>query len=411
MTRRFFVWLHRWTGLATAGFLIVVGVTGSLLAFNDQLEHLVTPQFYATPRPGVERLDYGALAEHAAALVPHGRVAGLYTFEPDRVIVAFSPREDPATGRPYDLGFTQFFLDPWTGEELGRRDWDSNSQGLVSLMPFIYHLHERLALGGTGMLVLGIVALVWTLDCFTGFYLTLPVAIAGFLARWKPAFLIKWPAGFFRLNFDLHRASGLWLWPMLFIFAWSSVFYNLPGVYQWVMQPVLGYKPRAAWFAGFDTDTASTHPNETPRLDWRAAEAAGSRLMAGQASNRGFTIVQPQGLEYNPGTGQYSYLVQSSRDLSMPHAQTIVVFDGDTGTLVKLYLPNRDRAGDMIDAWLDALHRADVFGLPYRIFVCVLGLVITMLSVTGVYIWWKKRRARRFSKAHRGVVAAEVVAE
>ena len=37
---------------------------------------------------------------------------------------------------------------------------------------------------------------------------------------------------------------------------------------------------------------------------------------------------------------------------------------------------------------------ADVFGLPYRIFVCVLGLVITMLSVTGVYIWWKKRCAR-----------------
>lgn len=35
-----------------------------------------------------------------------------------------------------------------------------------------------------------------------------------------------------------------------------------------------------------------------------------------------------------------------------------------------------------------------VFGLPYRIFVCILGLVITTLSVTGVYIWWRKRIAR-----------------
>jgi uncharacterized iron-regulated membrane protein len=42
---------------------------------------------------------------------------------------------------------------------------------------------------------------------------------------------------------------------------------------------------------------------------------------------------------------------------------------------------------------------ANVFGLPYRIFVCILGLVIAMLSVTGVYIWWKKRRARN---AHMG---------
>ena len=42
--------------------------------------------------------------------------------------------------------------------------------------------------------------------------------------------------------------------------------------------------------------------------------------------------------------------------------------------------------------WLIELHMANLFGLPYRIFVCVLGLVIVMLSVTGVYIWWKKRR-------------------
>jgi uncharacterized iron-regulated membrane protein len=39
-----------------------------------------------------------------------------------------------------------------------------------------------------------------------------------------------------------------------------------------------------------------------------------------------------------------------------------------------------------------ALHMANVWGLPYKIFVCVLGLVIVMLSATGVLIWWKKRR-------------------
>nr|WP_253203921.1 PepSY-associated TM helix domain-containing protein [Methylosinus sp. KRF6] len=37
---------------------------------------------------------------------------------------------------------------------------------------------------------------------------------------------------------------------------------------------------------------------------------------------------------------------------------------------------------------------ARVFDLPYRIFVCILGLVIAMLSGTGVYIWWKKRAAK-----------------
>ena len=53
--------------------------------------------------------------------------------------------------------------------------------------------------------------------------------------------------------------------------------------------------------------------------------------------------------------------------------------------------------GDVITLWLIWLHMAEVFGLPMQIFVCVMGFVITALCVTGVYIWWKKRRARKIS--------------
>jgi uncharacterized iron-regulated membrane protein len=38
--------------------------------------------------------------------------------------------------------------------------------------------------------------------------------------------------------------------------------------------------------------------------------------------------------------------------------------------------------------------------LAYRIFVVFVGLVVAMLSVTGVYIWWKKRKARVHAKSH-----------
>jgi uncharacterized iron-regulated membrane protein len=49
MTRAFFVWLHRWTGLVTAAFLIVAGVTGGLLAFYGELNRLLAPEIYAAP--------------------------------------------------------------------------------------------------------------------------------------------------------------------------------------------------------------------------------------------------------------------------------------------------------------------------------------------------------------------------
>ena len=66
MTRAFFVWLHRWTGLAMAGFLIVVGLTGSLLAFYGELNHLLTPELYPAARDGAA-LDAATLARRAEA--------------------------------------------------------------------------------------------------------------------------------------------------------------------------------------------------------------------------------------------------------------------------------------------------------------------------------------------------------
>ena len=40
MLRQVFVFIHRWAGLAMTVFLILVGLTGSLLAFNNELEHV-----------------------------------------------------------------------------------------------------------------------------------------------------------------------------------------------------------------------------------------------------------------------------------------------------------------------------------------------------------------------------------
>lgn len=71
----------------------------------------------------------------------------------------------------------------------------------------------------------------------------------------------------------------------------------------------------------------------------------------------------------------------------------MLLFDADNGEFRLLVLPTERYAGNTVTHWLYALHMANVFGLPWRIFVCVLGLVIVMLSVTGILIWMKKRRA------------------
>jgi uncharacterized iron-regulated membrane protein len=391
MMRRFFVWLHRWSGLLMAAFLIIVGLTGSLLAFNTELERVCAPQLFAKPRPGAPRLDLATLAIRAERLVTNGRIFSVTNTEPDQILVYIVPSDAADASAASKLAFDELYLDPWTGDELGRRKRGDLSEGVINLMPFIYDLHWRLALGDIGQWTLGIVAVVWTIDCFVAFYLTLPLTIVAFWRRWSPAWLIKRTAGFYRLNFDLHRASGLWLWVLLFIFAWSSVMMNLRSIYDPVMQALFDYQPYVM---------PAQQMSKKPLLDWHAAQAAGERLIAEQALQRGFVGSWPLSLVYFSESNRYAYEVRGSRDVferSPKGGGTSVTFDGDTGALIELSQPTGEHTGNTIESWLYALHMARVFGMPYRIFVCALGLAVVMLSITGIYLWWKKRSARSMS--------------
>ena len=401
-TRQFFVWLHRWVGLLMTVFLVLVALTGSLLAFNTDLEKLVSPQLFAAPpRPDARPLNLATLAELAEAAEPHIRVA-YFRLDSEQVFIHVTPRVDPITRQPYKVDFNQMFLDPWTGGELGHRLRGDLSQGRINLMPFIYRLHESMALGSMGAWVLGIVALAWTIDCFVAFYLTFPVRFSRFsrfLQGWKTAWKVKWPSSTFRLNFDLHRASGLWLWPMLFIFAWSSVMFNLTPVYEWTTAAIFDYPPLAEQIKTL----TPTQANERPRLGWHEALQRAEHLMDETAKKQGFTIGRPNGFGYLAGFGVYVYNVESSINISEGGwSGSSVWVDGNSGALQKVFLPTGEHSGNTVTNWLRALHFADLHGwLAYRILVFVLGIIITMLSVTGVYIWWKKFRSRRISAARR----------
>ncbi|HET6377763.1 MAG TPA: PepSY-associated TM helix domain-containing protein [Methylocella sp.] len=411
MIRRFWVFIHRWTGLLMAGFLLIVGLTGSLLAFLPELDRAINPGLFATERPE-PRLTPGDIAARAEALVPGARVHNVNLGDPGRAEVYVAPRggED---GESLEPGFNLLYLDPYTGQELGRTNWGEITQGFSNLMSFIYKLHFELAMGMWGVWILGITALVWTLDCFVGFYLTLPAkwkvsagqgrhdcggegAESGWWTRWMVSWKIKWKSSAYRINFDLHRAGGLWLWAVLLIFAWSSVYMNLwDTVYTWATRAVLEYKAPWTELPGRENSDAA------PRLGWLEAQAAGDKLMAEQAQAHGFRVEAPVSLSLDSERGVYAYTVRSSLDIQDKRGKTQLFFDSDTGAFRLLLLPTGQYAGNTVTSWLYALHMANVFGLPWRIFVCLTGLVIAMLSVTGVYIWWKKRRARKVSAARR----------
>lgn len=215
--------IHRWIGLATAVFLVIVGLSGSILAFRNQVDALFNPGLHVHPAPGQHPLPLSTLAERAEAEQPHGRL-GFFTVEDDAAVFHLVPRTNPATGKPYSKEEMHLFLNPYTGEQLRCGPANNPNRLCWNVTDFIYSLHTSLATGTTfGWSFVGTVALLWTIDCFVAFILTLPRSSGPFWSRWKQAWKVKWRANFTRVNFDLHRAGGLWLWPLLFVFAWSSV--------------------------------------------------------------------------------------------------------------------------------------------------------------------------------------------
>jgi len=411
--RPFWVIVHRWAGLTLALFLAVAGLTGSLLPWFEELDAATAPamQNAAPHHPGMAALDPLAVRAGLLARHPGARVDFVYlTRLPGRADRLYATWPDAKTGleRRDRPDWDDVFLNPWTGAEQGHRRNGDVSQGIKNLMPFLYRLHYSLALGPWGLFAMGVAALVWTVDCFVGFYLTLPpgaLGKGGLWRRWRPSWKVRRPTSSYKLTFDLHRAGGLWLWPILLVFALSSVSFNLPQVYRPVLGALGGQDDEALLEA-----SALPSPRWKPALDFPAAARHGAALAQQETARRGLSL-RPDGrawLWYIPATGLYVYGVKSSADITPEGGGTRIAFDGNTGALRHVSVPTGAQGATTFTTWIVALHMAHVGGLAWRIAVSVIGLGVTVLSVTGVLIWLSKRSAlagRRFKAAARPVPA------
>ena len=413
--RRFVSLIHRYVGLVMAVFLFIAGLTGSILVWHHELDAAMNAQWMQVQPPSVnaQPLDYLTLREQIQTRYPDAWVnyINLNTPPDEARVFLLEGAIDSITGQSFNLPNDEIFVDPYTGAVLGERKWGVISQGWHNLLPFIYKLHYALALDDLGMWLMGVVAILWTIDCFVGAYLTFPATVRTHPAtankaisqnwwkRWWPAWKVRWQSSRYKFNFDLHRAGGLWPWVMLFVLAWSSVAFNLSEVYHPVMNTLFTMQA--------DQEHAIPKLPEMqiePGMSWPHALATGRQLMTDLARAKDFSIRYENNLGYNPYTGVFRYQVLSDLDIGDNYAGTNVYFDSNTGKQVGSYLPTGEASGDTITSWLMTLHTAMIWGMPFKIFMTLVGLVVAMLSVTGIYIWWKKRRARLVNQQRRGSI-------
>ena len=413
--RAFLVLIHRWLGLITALFLFITGITGAVISWDHELDDWLNPHLTAAPGKG-PALPMLELAQQVEARYPQVRVTSLpLAVEPgDSASLFVQPKVDPATGRLFEPGFNQVFVDPVSGEELGKRQWGAvwpvTGENFVS---FLYKLHFSLhfpEMFGTdrwGVWLLGIIAIGWTANCFVGFCLTLPArrrtkaresiladhaTLTGgrtFWQRWQPAWMIRWRAAGYKLNYDLHRAFGLWTWVLLFILAFTAFSLNL---FREVFLPVMSTVSQVTPTPFDQRPRKPKHEPITPQIGFaevlaNATEEAARRHWPEPAGRIFYTqLFGIYGIEFFAAGADHGKGGVGHKRL---------YFDGLDGRYLGDREPWRGTAADIFVQAQFPLHSGRILGLPGRILISVMGLVIAMLSITGVYLWWKKRNARR----------------
>lgn len=411
-------WLvfHRWAGLIAAPFLLLTGLTGAVISWDHELDDLLNPHLKHVASRG-EAQPSLELARQIEARHPEIRVTFVpFHSEPgESLAFGVQPRIDPQTGKLHKPGFNQVFIDPVSGEEVGKREWGAvwpiNTENIVS---FLYKLHYSLHLpemGGIdrwGIWLLGIVALLWTVDCFISVLLTLPApnrsvddestgapasASKSFRQRWAPAWRIRRQAGNYKLNYDLHRAFGLWTWIVLLIVAFTAFSLNLRReIFIPVLKTVSQVTPTPF-------DTRRPQPKQQP-----IAPGIGFTEIIARAQDearlRGWP--EPVGsVFYAQHFGIYGvqFFVPESDHGIAGAGHRRLFLDGTDGRLLGERQPWHGSAADIFVQAQFPLHSGRILGLPGRILISAMGLVVAMLSVTGVYLWWKKRPGRARSRA------------
>jgi uncharacterized iron-regulated membrane protein len=172
--------------------------------------------------------------------------------------------------------YWEVFVDPHSGAMLGARERDRFVFDKRHLIPCLYKFHYTLYADEFGEWLMGIVALLWLLDHFVAAWLSFPS-----LKAWRKSFRVRWRAGGgYRLNFDLHRAGGLYAWVVLFVVALSGVYFNLHEPFKAV---VAWFSPLTPWYE--EVAPKLPMPLETPTLTFEEAVDIATRARPGDQFN------------------------------------------------------------------------------------------------------------------------------
>jgi uncharacterized iron-regulated membrane protein len=374
--RKFWLKVHLYLGLFAGAIFVLMGLTGSLLAFEFPLDEWLNPNLMtvSVTKEANNYLPLDAIvASGLKALPNNGKVISLGF--PRHSGLAFDLWfEQPSPNASY-LERHQIFINPYTAEVTGQRLLiDFERIWRDPFKDFILRLHYSLGLAETGMNIVGFIGLGLLFSVLTGLILWWPSP-----GKLKKALTIKRNASPERFNFDLHKTFGVYSSVILLFLILSGVYLIFPdygrglvGVFSTV------------------TDDSTTYQSVVP---------TGAKTPISLASVIAITDAHfPEG-EYRwiafPENERGVYVVGKREfdevNQSFPYRR--LWLDQYSGKIIHKLERGNHTPGDIFIEWLYPLHTGEAFGFTGQLIILSSGLIPLMLYVTGVIRWLQKRKA------------------
>jgi len=360
--RKVVLQIHLYLGLFGAIFLVILGATGSVMAFEGDIDHWLDPNlWYVTAR---------------ANPLPESELIGKVErqFAPARAgAVQFSEQRNLAQVMQLSSG-PAVYVNPYNGSILGQRIGPSKTQRILG---YIHQFHLRLAtdarspIAPAGKVIISYAGLVLCLLAPTGFILWWRTKRAS--VHWNAA---SW----FRRCFDLHQCIGIYAGAFLWMAAFTGVLigfnaaekaiYSLthsagpsrPRLPQSV--PIPGMAPIGVGHIGVDQ-----------------ALATARRTMPSASVDSVFLPLSPK--------APFVMVMRVPEETSGSAHSTVAV-DQYSGNVLQVNDFLTDSLGYRWIRFNRSIHTGDIWGLPGHIIASASSLLLVAMVITGLVIWWKK---------------------
>lgn len=366
LNRSTWIKVHLYLALIAGFFFALMGLTGSVSVYREELDELLNPRL-VIEQPSGRRQSLDKIM--SAVQTAHPTRYGSWTLEMPR-----SPHGMMTVW--YDKPRETFFelyaplmvsVNPYTAEVVASRFWGQTAT------TWLLNLHTQLNLGRFGWNAVGVLGLLLMVSIGTGVYLWWP-GWRGILDALK----VRHRDGMIRLAFDLHRLTGLLTASALLLLAFTGFHLSYPSI----LETLTGSSGMEHGETGRTIIISTATPNNHP-VGLESAEFVARGPFPKAELRR---VTTPAG-----DSGIYRINLRQGSEINQRHPYTTVWVDRWSGQVKEVRDPNGFTQGEIFTSWIWPMHTGEALGSTGRLLWFVTGIGLFVLYVSGLLHWLHRR--------------------